>query len=92
MIQKRLNGERYAASHHTFRRLTYAFSTVKGGIDFRFVAPERPRKGARSPGLGALSVSEMFNLEKSYRESDSLARQCTSHGKCSSSKLCICIA
>jgi hypothetical protein len=34
----------------------------------------------------------MLNLEKSYRESDHLARQCTSHGKCPSSKLCTCIA
>lgn len=30
----------------------------------------------------------MLNLKKSYRESDNLARQHTSHGKCSSSKLC----
>jgi hypothetical protein len=34
----------------------------------------------------------MLNLQKSYRESDHLARQYTSHGKCSSSKLCTCIA
>ena len=33
----------------------------------------------------------MLNLEK-YRESDHLARQCTTHEKCSISKLCTCIA
>jgi hypothetical protein len=34
----------------------------------------------------------MLNLEKSYRESDYLSQQCTSYGKCSSSKLCTYIA
>jgi hypothetical protein len=33
----------------------------------------------------------MLNLEKSYRESEHLAWQYTSHGKCPSSKLCTCI-
>jgi hypothetical protein len=33
----------------------------------------------------------MLNLGKSYRESDSLARQYTNHGKRSSSKLYVCI-
>lgn len=33
----------------------------------------------------------MLNLKKSYRESDHLAWQHTSHGKCSSSKPCTCI-
>lgn len=34
----------------------------------------------------------MLNLEKSYRESDRLARQSTSHGNCSGSKLYMYIA